>query len=1078
MQIPDLLRPGAERSSSGSSKSSSHTQTADVPYATASKTLDPAKHDVDIQTLVGLLPDVVNTIMNLYSRAWTFTEDKIPPLAFSHSTIRFAKLLTAINASHGYLKDGVLNHLVLNSNLPRRAKVSSDIASFPSKPEIVALLLRAYPPSSPGRSLSVADRTNILAALASVLSDLGHQRKKALVLKELLSTLLPALVQARKDGAAEMGVHPAASLASLTPMPGTSPATGLEAPRSEQGLRDFLLLVCQSYGIVLPSPNNSSKPTSSHAAEDSILTVLQQASRNASGPQDLKIDILRSCINICEALPDLAGALQYSAELLRTAGSCLAPGPESSNGSPVLPIEEQVRLANNISRTLSAAQHLGLKHLEAEYWDEFLVRGIEVMEVSSSKNLISHAKSELEIVETIDSKKEKNPFIYNPFLKSNALAAAEPMLVAKEETLFRLILQNLYDFDLTIERIRIEAQGVAFECPVQSTIIGPYRTQTMILSGMPQGPGSLKIGGCTAKIRGCRERSFSIFSQPWTLREDAKGRNLQANAAPPPKSASEPPGKPNLVSIGPEATTLDLNVLGRQPVVVVKETSLPQSALMLLEGETESFSITLQNMSRTTPMDLLLLSFTDSTTPKVQAALASKELSALGLYELELSSIHKPSFRWHRKEESRDVRVAPGGEVTVEIEVRGKAGLSHGTVQVDYGYLGIPKDEIAGNFYTRQLTIPLTVTVNSSVDLVRNDLVPFAQELNWHHQENIPSKPNIPNDEKTVFSQPNKSVKANPAEDLLTSTGFSSTTPHTLLLLDFRNSWPSALTLTLQTAPPSTSPSSTISHTLAPGTTTRIPLPLPKVYLPSSTAHAPIPSLNQANKRQFIVSTTKPTPSTERTLRESFWYREELLKQISATWKDDSTGRSGTIELRSLKLNTGMISAYKLDDIAISMHISLATPPRSPRHPKFQRPFPTTFPTPTLTPLTLHTHLQNRSPLSIRPLLRLQPSLANQPPGIALDLSKKLLVSGVLQRSLPVLGPGEEREVETGFLVLARGVYEWGACVEEVGKWETWKVEGGGEGLEEGRRWWGGGGVRVFAKDGDGGEETGDEDDG
>jgi len=39
-------------------------------------------------------------------------------------------------------------------------------------------------------------------------------------------------------------------------------------------------------------------------------------------------------------------------------------------------------------------------------------------------------------------------------------------------------------------------------------------------------------------------------------------------------------------------------------------------------------------------------------------------------------------------------------------------------------------------------------------------------------------------------------------------------------------------------------------------------------------------------------------------------------------------------------------------------------------------------------------------------------------------------------------------------------------------------VEGGGEGLEEGRRWWGGGGVRVFAKDGDGGEETGDEDDG
>lgn len=128
---------------------------------------------------------------------------------------------------------------------------------------------------------------------------------------------------------------------------------------------------------------------------------------------------------------------------------------------------------------------------------------------------------------------------------------------------------------------------------------------------------------------------------------------------------------------------------------------------------------------------------------------------------------------------------------------------------------------------------------------------------------------------------------------------------------------------------------------------------------------------------------------------------------------------------------------------------------------------PSTYNVPMTTFLTLTTHLHNRSPAPIYPLLRLQPTLANQPQAAALDLSKKLLVNGLLQRALPSLAPGESTSVDTGFLVLSLGDYEWRASVEEVvalGRGDGGVRGGGGreragtgemEGLGEvGRRLW------------------------
>ena len=1013
--------------------------------------MDPVKRNGTLQSLANLLPGLTNNMLNLYGRAWTFTEDKIPPIAVFHSTIRFAKLLTALNTSQGRMDDDVLRHLVMDTTLSHSSNSPSDTTSFSSKPDIVTLLFRAYPNSSWKSSLSMSDNIAMLAAIAAVLSELGYHRKRALVFKDIILALLPALVQARKDGAAEMGVHPAASLASLhAPVRSSMAVPSTHRTNSpESGMEAFLSLVCRTFGIrfqhrdlKIEKAATNQQNNSSASLKNPLSSAFRIAIYNAYGAHDLKIDILRSCINICEALPDLSGAIEYSALLLSAAGSGIAPQPESSDGSPSLDIEEQLRLATNTSRTLSAAQNLGLRYQEPEYWDEFLIRGIDVVEIDQMNSLTAHAKSELELVDTVHRKKEKNPFIYNPFLTSKASLTSETILVAEEEAVFQVMLQNLYDFDITIESIVLASDGPELSCAPQSSSIGPYRTQAVLITAIPQNHGTLIITGCKVKIRGCCERMFSIFKQPWTLKADVKGRNLQILD---PKKRLESLASDNLSSKsnpdwtlnGPKPTSLVLKVIESQPTVTVKSSSLAQSAIMLLSGEKKAFRLTLQNHSSIKVVDLLFLSFTDSTQVLLQEALASKELSAIGLYDLELSSARKPAFHWDKADDDNVNQILPNGHTILSIEVFGRHDLTYGTVQVDFGYLGFPKSDVVEPFYTRQIFIPITVTVSASIHLIRHEILPLVPEF----RREIPNASGAVYEGSSNDDRFNKSVprrhELEPELVALLESGdlVDSPSPYCLLLLDFHNSWSSTLTLTLRVSASASSANSKslyFNYTMHPSTSIRIPLPIPRVFLPSSKANSPIPILSNVNKRQFVVSATKTSPHSERRARQSFWYREEILKYVSATWKEESTCRSGSVELDNLKLSPAMVETYKLDDLDIRMSVGLSGSTVGEEAKEIHKVAHGRFRAPTSTFLSLRTRLYNRSSSPIRPLLRLQPALMNQPDDIALDLSKKLLVNGVLQRRLEILGPGEERTQETGFLVLCQGVYQWGAIVEDI----------------------------------------------
>ncbi|KAL8765944.1 MAG: hypothetical protein Q9209_007141 [Squamulea sp. 1 TL-2023] len=1107
-QIPPLLYAAAEKPGQGSTKVSKDTPMGSHTNIATSSAI-PTR-DASLQSLSKLLPELLTTIQNLQSRAWMFSEDRLPQLSFSETGLRFSHLLMIVDKSDGSLTDTNLDYIVFGSLARQDGPMAKQVKILPRRTEIAAFLFRSFPSTDTDESLTTTDRTRILARTASILAELGLRRKKAYVLKELLQGLIPALVEARKRRAAEMGVHPAASLASLDAalIGARDTASQLLHGEDDVDIQSFLTMVCRLYGIAMSSGHNTDKDQSRNDSKlngtqpaasaplDRTEIISQRAIHQASstyfGAADLKIDILRLCRNVCEALPDLKGVLHYSAELLRTSGSGVAPGPDDGNGSPSLPIEDQLRLWNNISRTVGVGRQLGLDHLAADYWDEFLVRAIKMVP-STSNSPIPHAKSELDAVARNSADTNSGPFLYNPFSQNSKAKAAKPLLVAGEEATFWVTLQNLYDFDLEIESIRLTSDSESCSSPGQSAVVGPYSTQSIYLTATPSESGCLSIDGCIAKIRGCHERWFPIFIGPWSYKPRTK--DIQPNYS---DLLSEVGShgvakKDTKAPQGPVASSIDLDVIETLPHVVLRNTTLSQSAIMLLEGETRTFTITLYNASKTITADLVLLTFEDSMATQLQAAMVNKDLPLTDLLELSLASSKKP-LRWRQTGNGTSSRIEAGRELTLELELDGRPGLSSANIQVSYGHIGVPYDQIKDRFYTRQISYPLTITVNASIDITRTDVLPFSNTFAWQNQQRQPplrrpssaKKSDTPPDRTrrhpsmSTRSKSNKLINhENRFQSLLSRIGMSpSDKAHCLLCLDCRNSWPHPLSISIQvrplptpvtngnTPPTTRSPKSdtastrlayTVHESVQPGHTKRILLLLPRLRL--SGAHLPIPSLDP--KQQFVVSSS-PNASYEVQLaaRENHWYREALLDSLHATWSEESTSRTGTINLRNIRLSARMVETLKLPELEIEMRLSLtfsscetgidnytesATPSNKDHDAAasennnphlFKQIGPGSYVVPLSQPLTLTTVVTNHSSSRIHLMLRLQPLLkppnGAHPHRISLDTSRKFLVHGLLQQVLPVLEPGDKRSVKIVVYVLGRGTWSVGGVMEEV----------------------------------------------
>lgn len=984
-----------------------------------------------LRNLQVYMPDLLDRILGLYSRIST---EHLPPLPFSEAVIRFCRMLSALHIADGKLCPESLDMIVFGLPPKKPLTTSPRFSIRPTRSHIVSMLLRAFPASS-AELLTTADRVVILGGIASVFGQLGFQRKKAMVVRELVSVLVGGLVEARTRGAADLGIHPATGLVGLNgagAREGPGGALELAEGDVEHGMDSFLGLLLKTYGVVAADSAGSSDSDS-----DVVARIQKQSAARFFGMRGIKLNVLRACINFSEALPDFAGVLRYSSDLLRTAGSGIAPGPRRENAFPTISREEQARLVANILKTSNLCRRLGMGPLTTEYWDEFLVRGVTLEPLPPTRAPMPRAKTVLPGVTAARTSQDVDPFIYNPFLKRPDTATVDHTLVAGEPANFRITLQNPYEIEVELESIRLETEGAEFESAVESTVIGPYRTQVMRLAGTPKTAGTVKVTGAIIKARGCRERRFPIFADPWAPEDEVKVKAIGLAALD--VNAAAAAASPAIQRLKP--THLELNVIAPQPTVVVKSSTLPQSSVMILEGERQRFSVTLQNLSTTTPADFLLFSFKDSTQEPLQMAINNRDATAMELYEYELVLAKKQPLRLRNRDDSKRF-IAPGQTATFDFEILGRPGLTHGLIQVDYAHLGVPHDEVAEKFYTRQVSMELTVTVNASVDITRVDVLPLTgpvPEPLWarttgHHQQDSPP-------ELTADS-------------------------HCLLLLDLRNSWPSQMAVRLESAD-----GVRVEEHILPGNTSRVVLPVRRVYL--EDPHAAIPALNPARQRQFVVS-TKISPEAERANREAFWYRERVLDTLKGTWRTTSPGvpRSGEIELRAVRFTARMIEAIRVDELDIDIGLldpSTGEPLRSSSSSskdssKDSSNQPARYVVPVDEFLQLRVRLTNRSARPIYPLLRLSAGLCHRPFNVSLDFTRKLAKfawNGSLQQALPLLaGGGASVEVTMGITALCRGEFEVAGSVEEARLWEPDPREEDEKREKEGEESAGGGGAR------------------
>lgn len=212
------------------------------------------------------------------------------------------------------------------------------------------------------------------------------------------------------------------------------------------------------------------------------------------------------------------------------------------------------------------------------------------------------------------------------------------------------------------------------------------------------------------------------------------------------------------------------------------------------------------------PVDFASLSFVDSTTANPLPV--NPELPVEEQYEIELYTKGMHVFSWEGSKEEmaqfvgKKIWLPPGDLWKVNVNVYGKRGwyvkkarqsISHyphsqgifnstgGTIQIDYGYLKRDENE-ADSFYTRQLYLPVLITVYQNLEPLNWDI------LYLRHSAPVP-KADIDNARERIAKiglEPSNAYDQ-PIEDLLLITrqfdDQKSKNDYCLVTLDVRNTW-------------------------------------------------------------------------------------------------------------------------------------------------------------------------------------------------------------------------------------------------------------------------------------------------
>ncbi|KAF8951603.1 hypothetical protein BGZ52_010731, partial [Haplosporangium bisporale] len=535
--------------------------------------------------------------------------------------------------------------------------------------------------------LWVIDQIHFTTTIASILGAIQFRRKQSLYLRYAVRMIAPLLHQTRLAQAAAQAN-------------GTVPR---KPASSDHGVLECLTQICNVFGV----GENFSSSTNIYMDH---------------GWPELQIDVLYECIRVAEAVPDYRSMMYFSTTLLRQLHAYLTR-------------EEQAGLYASLPRILNAAKKSGLSDLtEIHYWTKTLVVDIEVCSPSARKMPFSRSKDTLKSIipepkQALRAKGEIDPFIYNPFQRK-INSAAKLDLVADETAYFIVTLTNPHGIDLEIQEIRLSTSGVEFQAIPTSTMIPAQTTVSIKVSGVPKGPGELKIRGCLVQIAHCAEQEFFV-TNPRTGVEKVVGQDKTGSEA---LVRSKKRGLESFtlreksdVASDDDSKFPSVTVIPKQPLLKISSTSLQHGSAMLFEGEKTIIRLTLENIGMI-PVDFVTLTFSDSTSqlalgPNGQTVGNNVELSAEDAYELELFLKKMNVFSWNREVECH---IPVGGTREVKVEVLGKRGCSTGLIQIDYGYVNRkeePEVEESKVFVTRQLFSQVLMTVYKTVESLNLDVL-------------------------------------------------------------------------------------------------------------------------------------------------------------------------------------------------------------------------------------------------------------------------------------------------------------------------------------------------------------------
>lgn len=460
-----------------------------------------------------------------------------------------------------------------------------------------------------------------------------------------------------------------------------------------------------------------------------------------------------------------------------------------------------------------------------------------------------------------------------------------------------------------------------------------------------------------------------------------------------------------------------LTVIPTQPQLLLVDNLVRNGWVMLLEGERRQCYIDVCNTSAVT-IDTLAFAPWDTSLDAISAALAAKDpaMDAEDVHELEWQLLKRKALTITNKNEivSNHFKIAPGEQMRIAFELFGKHAVKDVRFVLEYGMkndVGAVGDagDVSSSF-VKTLTVSYKVTVYRSIEVVACHVMPF-----------LPTSL----DELSLRSGQNKVRKH--FEDLLqflSRLKDSEAVNYCLLVLDMCNRWRERLHVDLRVQVAADA-SFSVHETVDPEHVLRVLMPVRRAEHALEHYMRPIPSLKN---KQFVRSDLPEEQQAQGRL--SYWLRDELLEKLSGECKTVSSGpcRSADIDMRRIRLTPALVAALVPDSVVVQHEIlcdDTAGPVAKTRDNYFELACGTFY--------TMKTHITNRSAAPIRAMLSYIPIPVHAATKQDLTIESKIFYNGVLQRPIApdAVPPGESVTVKLGFMVLERGLYEWGSVLSQ-----------------------------------------------